>query len=273
MKEVTKDLMIEKTRTRGKSIFDAASKDTRKLAAKCFENLGNFSKLRDPLAWAQVAGLEETSSVPEVQLDIMLHHCAETVAESFTIIDDQKEKEAAVNNFTNLLRCMGDKPSITIGDKEEPILKCAKKGGSLCDEVFVQVVKQLTQNPSVESATAGWMLFQKLCESKETRPSEELSEFVRGFLERESAAPKAEGKAEEVKAEVKAEEAGDASPKGSPRGDRSPQKLRNRTKTFSALADAESRRPGGEQMEAFEKNKKPELARDTLTMFLAANAA
>merc|ERR1712066_1135109 len=91
----------------------------------------------------------------------------------------------AVTNFHNLLRCMGDKASASNyagDDNTEPILAAAKND-ELRDEVFTQVLKQLSNNPSSKSTTAGYELLQKLIKDVPL-PSTELREYLRGFLEK-----------------------------------------------------------------------------------------
>lgn len=50
----------------------------------------------------------------------------------------------------------------------------------MVDEVYVQVMKQLTDNPSKRSRALGWNLLLLLCQA--VSPSDDLEEFVRSFL-------------------------------------------------------------------------------------------
>jgi hypothetical protein len=77
---------------------------------------------------------------------------------------------------------MGDKPAAYIGSKEEPVILLAKRTPALRDEIFIQVMKQLTGNPSPESVLCGWKLLKKLCQA--VTPSEDLCDFLRYFLQR-----------------------------------------------------------------------------------------
>eukprot|EP00929_Paragymnodinium_shiwhaense_P020153 TRINITY_DN13523_c0_g3_i3.p1 TRINITY_DN13523_c0_g3~~TRINITY_DN13523_c0_g3_i3.p1 ORF type:complete len:1520 (+),score=467.10 TRINITY_DN13523_c0_g3_i3:75-4562(+) len=197
MQNVAGALMRTKSRSR-KSIFQTDDAAELKVAERVFQSLENFSRLRDPLYWGKgtkrrsmyvaagprlslaslVGGATPTDNVPA-----MLTFGTE-LKEPLTKLGAAQEM-AAKRSFTNLLRCMGDKPSAYIGDKEQPILDTARLSEEMCDEVFVQVMKQLTNNPSTESLRRGWHLLQKLC--SEVYPSAELSEFLRAFLQREAA--------------------------------------------------------------------------------------
>jgi len=103
--------------------------------------------------------------------------------------------QTALRNFLNIMRCMGDKPNPVIQDKELPILTTAKSSPELCDEVYCQVMKQLTENPSADSTTKGWTLLLALC--KEVPPSDELFEFVRFFVQKMANSRKGEEDEEE----------------------------------------------------------------------------
>jgi hypothetical protein len=179
-----------------KSVVDSGSVTTRALATQLYDNLANFSELRDPLTWgtrglrkvmrnlwASVQSTDRGSS-SDSRVRVMLMHTADKISEPLTKLGDMMELEqAALKNFWNLLRCMGDRPSVFAADKEGPILKAAAcKSAKLRDEVYVQLMKQLTGNPSVNSCTHGWKLMKKLVEKH--MPSPELCQFLRAFLER-----------------------------------------------------------------------------------------
>jgi len=121
---------------------------------------------------------------------MMLRHSLERISEPLTVLNKSYHM-AAVRCFGNLQRCMGDKSGAYIGNKEKPIIDLAWTEEALCDEVYIQVMKQLTMNPSMESATKGWQLLQNLC--KTVLPSWELCEFLRAFIQRtvDGLAPKA----------------------------------------------------------------------------------
>merc|ERR1711972_1191623 len=121
-----------------------------------------------------------------------------------------------MGNFGDLLRCMGDKPAPFVADKEAPILKrVTGTDERLRDEVYCQVMKQLTDNPSNDSTEKGWMLLEKMVNLE--LPGPELCEFFRAFLQKEAGQNKAKDAARTVAAEAakhaakKAKEARDQS--------------------------------------------------------------
>jgi len=184
------DAASRMARGRKKSMFESSDETERELARKVFDDLANYSQLRDPLTWgskglwATVPEDDEEGTDLESRARVMLQYTSERIAEPLTTLEGNADLEqAALKNFWNLLRCLGDKPSAFIADKEGPILKTAKRP-ALCDEVYIQIMKQLTGNPSSESALHGWRLLRKLV--KETLPSAELCEFFRAFLIREA---------------------------------------------------------------------------------------
>merc|ERR1712050_501678 len=78
---------------------------------------------------------------------------------------------------------MGDKPNAFIADNQKPILKAAASSDTILrDEVYIQLMKQLTMNPSADSAAKGWSLMIALI--NQGLPSEELSAFLSAFLKR-----------------------------------------------------------------------------------------
>jgi len=182
MREVT-GAMLGKESGR-KSVFDTNNGLGLRVAEKCFNNLLNFSKLRNPEHWGKscrIAGMGGIDALwgPEDGVPAMLQFSAERITEPLTQLESSGEM-AAIRTFGHVLRCMGDKPSAYIGDKEQPVLKTAMQSLDLCDEVYIQVMKQLTGNPSDESSAKGWQLLHSLCQ--EVVPSAELCEFLRAFL-------------------------------------------------------------------------------------------
>jgi len=206
MQQVAKDMMKNSTAEGGedrKSVFVSKNKLQQEVGQKCFEDLANFSKLRDPLTWGSNAkGLAVADEEVDTGADHALHRAAmleftdELLSESLTVLEGSAKK-VALECFQDLLRCMGDKPNTYQGNKEEPVLNAAKSADvALRDEVFVQIMKQLTKNPSSKSSAAGWELLESVL--AEALPSDELSEFLRGFLQKMAAsgesAPSKEGR-------------------------------------------------------------------------------
>jgi len=155
----------------------------RQVAERCFQDLANFSGLRDPRSWGgrawRTANLADAMGSELPCSPAMLQWCPDRIPEPLTSVE-ASATHLALRNFSNLQRCMGDKPAAYIGDKAEPILALAKRMPALRDEIYLQVVKQLTKNPSAESALKGWQLLHSLCGC--AVPSAEMAEFVKAFL-------------------------------------------------------------------------------------------
>merc|ERR1712046_470446 len=97
-----------------------------------------------------------------------------------------------------------------------------KQDAALLDEIYVQLMKQLTSNPSVRSATSGWELFQKLVET--TMPTQELRDFVRAFLMNMTTPPKDEEEKEKESSSLLV-----------------PRRSATRSRAVSTMVEAESR--------------------------------
>merc|ERR1719277_1249395 len=52
----------------------------------------------------------------------------------------------------------------------------------ICDEIYMQVMKQLSSNPSSESTTRGWELLKHMVQ--EVLPSPDVYLFLRAFIKR-----------------------------------------------------------------------------------------
>jgi len=113
----------------------------------------------------------------------MLVHSKLEIKDALTEVPSS-ETRAAVQNFRSVLGWMGDRPlpeCQRMGYTED-IITVARTSPSLSDEVYVQVLKQLRENPSPRSILLGWKLMLRLCQ--QVRPSEKLEEFIRSFVMR-----------------------------------------------------------------------------------------
>lgn len=161
-------------------MFASGNQAQSKAARKCFEDPSNFSKLRDPEHWGQTALLLGPVRSRSECVNIMLRYSAERIPEALTKISPEFE-QASLRNFGNILRAMGDKPSAYIGNKENAVIRAATQSLALTDETFLQIMKQLRGNPSIESTTKGWKLLTNLL--GEASPSDELCQYLRAFIE------------------------------------------------------------------------------------------
>merc|ERR1740121_3394669 len=160
----------------GKPYYSGGSKMTDTV----FHDLANYKNLRDPMTWPTDYPV---SPDPDVRTRAMVSFQAEKIVQSLTVLKPYSERIAA-QNFLDLLRCMGDKPCAYTGDKQDPILKRLTVSRAVCDEIYMQVMKQLSCNPSVDSTQKGWELLQNMV--KVALPSAEVYEFLMAFVAREA---------------------------------------------------------------------------------------
>eukprot|EP00929_Paragymnodinium_shiwhaense_P060298 TRINITY_DN3012_c0_g3_i2.p1 TRINITY_DN3012_c0_g3~~TRINITY_DN3012_c0_g3_i2.p1 ORF type:complete len:2500 (-),score=811.26 TRINITY_DN3012_c0_g3_i2:96-7595(-) len=125
---------------------------------------------------------------------IMLSHNRQCITEALTRMPNERgatwfyveQYEAgAVHNFSNLLVCMGDRSAQECQrlSSRQAIVDLANTDKAFLDEIYVQLMKQLTRNPSARSIELGWGLFQLLCESAPPPTDGELIAFVRTFIQ------------------------------------------------------------------------------------------
>jgi len=90
----------------------------------------------------------------------MLHWSKEVIPTSLTIIEDKLVLKDAIRNFKNILGWSGDKTvQYPIMVAQEIVAKGIQFEG-LRDEIYVQMIKQITNNPSAEGVTQLWSLLQ-----------------------------------------------------------------------------------------------------------------
>eukprot|EP00929_Paragymnodinium_shiwhaense_P097575 TRINITY_DN59213_c0_g4_i1.p1 TRINITY_DN59213_c0_g4~~TRINITY_DN59213_c0_g4_i1.p1 ORF type:complete len:2408 (-),score=722.48 TRINITY_DN59213_c0_g4_i1:73-7296(-) len=116
----------------------------------------------------------------------MLLHSKVCIAEALTRVPEgvreEDFEEAAVQNFRNLLVCMGESVAQQVQRQasQSAVLSLATSNVHMREEIFAQVLKQLAQNPSSESSQVGWKLLLELCQ--QALPSPDMAEFVRSFV-------------------------------------------------------------------------------------------
>jgi len=113
----------------------------------------------------------------------MLSHSKGVITESLTKCVPANEEMAAVHNFTNILYYMVDKPAPNLVRQAsfDYILTLAMRA-EFCNEVFIQVIKQLTNNDNPRSMQLGWQLLHLICTS--VLPCQDLWPYVHSWLTR-----------------------------------------------------------------------------------------
>ncbi len=103
----------------------------------------------------------------------------EPITKSLMLLKDHLSDDS-VKLFDALLGWCGDKPVQFPSSMAQYILKKGLQEPRLVDEIFLQIMKQLTENPDTESEDRGWLL---LCIAVQTfPPSKEFEAFLLNFV-------------------------------------------------------------------------------------------
>lgn len=181
------------------SAFDVKSSEELRVACEAFSDLSSFSKLKNEGAWKGHRSSLQLELAPFAGK--MLGHSKVTIAESLTHLPKSREA-AAIQTFRNILVWMGDRPAQECQRiaSRESVINTVSSDPFMRDETFVQILKQLSGNPSARSEWLGWQLLLQLCHT--TPPSDELDDFVRFFCaQKTSAAPLSSGDARALELE------------------------------------------------------------------------
>jgi len=200
------------------SMFDSTSPEEIEMAYNVFGNRRNFATLKMASTWGaqgaatftksqrktlrrQKTGVQQqglfagnpSASDAKVQaeaFDVMLSYSFKkntgesAIVESLLVppesesVDAEKFNSEATLNFINIASWMGDMPVSQRQGCHDAILNLAADM-IYRDEVYIQVMKQLTGNTRPFSLKAGWILLHHLLAS--APPSPTMGEFLRAF--------------------------------------------------------------------------------------------
>jgi hypothetical protein len=106
---------------------------------------------------------------------------------SLTLLQSADARRAAVKTFRNILAFMGDRPLSKPVALGQEVLALGHAVPELRDEILLQLLKQLSGNPSIASASRGWVLLY-LCLST-FHPSDEFENHLELWLREAGAVP------------------------------------------------------------------------------------
>ncbi|CAM9695389.1 unnamed protein product [Bubo scandiacus] len=134
-------------------------------------------------------GLKGTPAEKKIVADLV-QHTKVPIQESLLRYSDSELNELATKNFKTLMRFMGDQSKLKNQNEVNciyEILKLCKEKENLHDEVYCQVIKQVTHNPNQESVLRGWLLLNLL--TGYFLPSNILMPYATKFLQLASSDP------------------------------------------------------------------------------------
>ncbi|KAM6050180.1 myosin XVB [Theristicus caerulescens] len=120
----------------------------------------------------------------------LVQHTKVPIQESLLFYSDSELNELATKNFKTVMRLMGDQSKLKNQNEVGciyAILQLCKEKENLHDEVYCQVIKQVTLNPNQESVLRGWLLLNLL--TGYFLPSKILMPYATKFLQLASSDP------------------------------------------------------------------------------------
>ncbi|XP_026717083.1 myosin XVB [Athene cunicularia] len=133
--------------------------------------------------------LKGTPAEKKIVADLV-QHTKVPIQDSLLRYSDSELNELATKNFKTLMRFMGDQSKLKKQNEINciyEILQLCKEKENLHDEVYCQVIKQVTHNPNQESVLRGWLLLNLL--TGYFLPSNILMPYATKFLQLASSDP------------------------------------------------------------------------------------
>jgi hypothetical protein len=113
----------------------------------------NYANLRTPQDFCKGMVLNKKKAKAG-----MLKHQKTLLHRSLLALETKELNKLALRIHKNVLGYMGDKQWSFPATLAQTILQTALEEPGIADEVYVQIMKQLTENPKAESVTKGWQL-------------------------------------------------------------------------------------------------------------------
>eukprot|EP00929_Paragymnodinium_shiwhaense_P007738 TRINITY_DN111650_c0_g1_i1.p1 TRINITY_DN111650_c0_g1~~TRINITY_DN111650_c0_g1_i1.p1 ORF type:complete len:1685 (+),score=409.16 TRINITY_DN111650_c0_g1_i1:39-5057(+) len=164
------------------SIFSLVDMDEFELMDDAFSDIYSYTGLKQASKWRGHRA-SRLLSWGTKGAEVMMYHSTNEIKEALTQVPPDLDG-AAVQTFRDVLGWMHDRPvpSCQRLGFAQAIVECAASKRAMADETYVQLMKQLSRNPSRRSILFGWKLMLLLCQ--QVSPSAELMEFLRTFLMR-----------------------------------------------------------------------------------------
>jgi len=161
-------------------LFEEVDMEEMGLIDEAFANLADFSGLKSPYDWRGHRSMT-WFAFGNSGAEAMLVHSEARLRDSLTRVPIGLETQA-VQAFHNIQGWMYDRPvpETQRASLMQEVVHTATQDKKLADEIYVQTMKQLTNNPSTRSQAQGWKLMLGLCQH--VCPSPMLHEFVHVFL-------------------------------------------------------------------------------------------
>lgn len=128
-----------------------------------------FHRLKDPTVWASTKWIRKESRAAG-----FYKHSMEKIHESMTKLSTSKLNAKAVECNSSIRTVMGDKIASNPMLEAKALLVAVWKNPELKEEVYCQLMKQLTDNVSPISTLRGWQLFSLCLKVFSSQPLEQM---------------------------------------------------------------------------------------------------
>eukprot|EP00929_Paragymnodinium_shiwhaense_P060081 TRINITY_DN3003_c0_g2_i1.p1 TRINITY_DN3003_c0_g2~~TRINITY_DN3003_c0_g2_i1.p1 ORF type:complete len:1722 (+),score=543.75 TRINITY_DN3003_c0_g2_i1:127-5292(+) len=165
------------------SLFDNIEEEELTMLQDAFQDLAAYEGLKSADGWRGHVGRRRAKLFRRrVEGDVMLVHGKKEIKAALTAVPNRPHEKKATQCYRDILGWMYDRPVPEMQrlGLASAVIECAQMDQQMGDEVYVQIMKQMTQNPSKRSVLEGWRLLLLMCQ--QVAPSTQLEDFVRSFV-------------------------------------------------------------------------------------------